>query len=49
MHTIDAINRDHGSDLLRFAAAGRRQAKWKLRSDPLSPRFTTRWEDLLRV
>jgi DNA polymerase V len=49
MRTIDAINREHGRDMLRFAAAGRRQAKWKLRSDHLSPRFTTRWEDLLRV
>jgi DNA polymerase V len=48
MRTIDALNRQHGRNTLSFATAGK-QHGWKLRSDHLSPRFTTRWEDLLRV
>ena len=42
------LNRRFGRDTVSFAAAGRRRA-WKLRSEFLSPRFTTKWDELLRV
>jgi DNA polymerase V len=48
MRAVDALNRRFGRDTVTFAAAGRRRA-WKLRSEYLSPRFTTNWDELLRV
>jgi DNA polymerase V len=48
MRAIDGLNRRFGRDTVTFAAAGRRRA-WKLRSEFLSPRFTTNWDELLRV
>jgi DNA polymerase V len=48
MRAIDALNRRFGRNTITFAAAGRRRA-WKLRSEFLSPRFTTNWDELLRV
>ena len=40
MRAVDALNRRFGRDTVTFAASGRRRA-WKLRSEFLSPRFTT--------
>ena len=48
MRAVDMLNRRFGRDTVSFAAAGRRRA-WKLRSEFLSPRFTTNWDELLRV
>lgn len=48
MRAVDALNRRFGRDTVTFAAAGARRA-WKLRSAFLSPRYTTRWDELLRV
>jgi DNA polymerase V len=48
MRTMDRINAKYGRDTLTIGATGRRRA-WKLRRDFLSPCFTTKWEDLLRV
>src|SRR4051812_43996641 len=48
MRAIDTLNRRFGRDTVTFAAAGRRRA-WELRSEFLSPRFTTNWDELLRV
>lgn len=48
MRAVDGLNARFGRDAVAFAAAGRRRA-WRLRSDHLSPRYTTRWSDLLRV
>ena len=48
MCAIDVLNRRFGRDTISFAAAGRRRA-WKLRSEFLSRRFTTNWDELLRV
>ncbi|MBS7532311.1 Y-family DNA polymerase [Ancylobacter sonchi] len=48
MTAIDAINRDHGRGTVTLAAAGRTQA-WALKSAMRSPRFTTRWDELLAV
>ena len=48
MKAIDALNGRYGRDTITFAASGRKRG-WKLRSDYISPRYTTAWEDLLRV
>ena len=48
MRAVDQLNRRFGRDTVGFAAAGRRRA-WKLRSEFLSPRYTTNWDELLRV
>jgi DNA polymerase V len=48
MRAVDMLNRRFGRDTVSFAAASRRRA-WKLRSEFLSPRFTTNWDELLRV
>ena len=48
MRAMDALNRRYGRDTVSFAASGRRRG-WKLRSEFLSPRFTTAWHELLLV
>ncbi|MGI4810305.1 MAG: DUF4113 domain-containing protein, partial [Janthinobacterium lividum] len=45
---IDRVNACHGRDTISFARSGRQRA-WKLRSEHFSPRYTTSWEELLRV
>lgn len=48
MGAMDRVNREWGRGTLKMAACGLRQG-WKMRADHMSPRYTTRWEDLLRV
>ena len=48
MRALDKLNGRYGRDTLTFAASGSRRA-WKLRSELLSPRYTTSWEELLKV
>ena len=48
MRVVDILNNRYGRDTITYAASGRRRA-WKLRSGQLSPRYTTSWEELLRV
>ena len=48
MRAVDGLNRRFGRDTVSFAASGRRRA-WKLRSEFISQRFTTDWDELLRV
>ena len=48
MQTIDRLNADHGRGVVRFASTGIKQ-EWKLRCDQRSPRYTTDWNELLRV
>ena len=48
MAIIDRVNARYGRDTLSFARSGR-QRGWKLRSEHHSPRYTTSWEELLRV
>jgi DNA polymerase V len=48
MAAIDLLNRRYGSGTIRFASEGIRQ-DWKMRSDMRSPRYTTRWDELLVV
>jgi len=48
MEVIDLLNSRYGSGTIRFASEGMRQA-WKMKTDMRSPRYTTRWDELLVV
>lgn len=48
MNSIDRINSHWGSDAIRFAACGIKQA-WQMRRARLSRRFTTNWNELQNV
>lgn len=50
MAVLDQANRRFGRGTMRFASAHRRtQAAWRMRQEHLSPAYTTKWSDLLRV
>jgi DNA polymerase V len=48
MRTIDRLNLRFGRDTVMFAAAGIRRP-WQMSREFLSPRYTTVWDELLRV
>ena len=48
MTAIDSINREWGSGTIRYAAIGLKP-RWVMRCAQRSPRFTTRWEELVIV
>lgn len=48
MAAMDRVNREWGRGTLKMAACGLRHG-WSMHAEHLSPRYTTRWEDLLRV
>jgi DNA polymerase V len=48
MKAVDALNQRFGRDTISFAVSGR-QRGWKLRSEFISPRYTTNWTELLSV
>ncbi|MCG6170200.1 Y-family DNA polymerase [Leptospira sanjuanensis] len=45
---IDAVNARFGKDKVKLAVSAK-QNSWSLRQENLSPRYTTRWEDILHV
>ena len=47
--TVDQLNAKLGRGTVRILAAGPKDSAWKLRAEHLSPRWTTRWEELSRV
>ena len=48
MRAIDNLNARYGRDTIAFGTAGERQV-WGLRREFISPRYTTVWDELLRV
>ncbi|MDN0082397.1 Y-family DNA polymerase [Crenobacter sp. SG2305] len=47
MRAVDAINRQYGSGAVGLGAAGLAQPRrWMMRRGNVTPRYTTRWEDL---
>ena len=46
--TVDKINKKMGQDMLRYAAVGYVK-KWQLKQQRLSPCYTTRWSDILKI
>jgi DNA polymerase V len=49
MDVMDRLNRDFGYHVVRLAAEGVDEQPWKLNQHARTPRFTTRWEELLLV
>ena len=45
---VDKINRKMGQDIVRYAALGYKK-KWQLKQERLSPCYTTRWKDILKI
>lgn len=45
---VDGINHRHGRSMIRCGPR-RASADWMMRRDQMSPRYTTRWEELLKV
>ena len=48
MVALDGLNGRYGRDTIAFGRTARR-ASWGMRSDMLSARFTTHWDELLKV
>jgi len=48
MQVLDKVNRQFGKELLRFAVQGY-EKRYKLRQASLSPRYTTRIEEIVKV
>lgn len=46
MTVMDAVNRKHGKNTLFFAALGINR-DWQMKQELRSPRYTTRWEELI--
>ena len=49
MATLDRANRDCGRGTVRLGSAGEHSPRWGMRHEHLSPCYTTRWAELLRV
>ncbi|WP_392565364.1 Y-family DNA polymerase [Utexia brackfieldae] len=48
MQTIDLINQKMGRQTIQFGGT-RKQAAWQIKRELLSQRYTTRWDEVLRV
>lgn len=48
MKAMDSLNAQYGRGTVVYASAGHSRA-WRLRSDFVSPRYTTSWDELLKV
>ncbi|MCG6657594.1 Y-family DNA polymerase [Halomonas campisalis] len=48
MAALDRLNREMGRDTVRFGLP-RRDSAWALRCQRRTPRYTTRWDELMRV
>jgi DNA polymerase V len=48
MRALDQLNARFGRGTVGFGTAGERHG-WKLRREFISPRYTTVWDELLRV
>jgi DNA polymerase V len=49
MKAVDGLNARFGRGAVAFGAAARKRQPWGLRREFISPRFTTVWDELLRV
>jgi DNA polymerase V len=48
MVAVDSLNRRFGAGTVHWAAEGLQQ-EWRMRAEWRSPRFTTRWDELVVV
>lgn len=49
MKTVDALNSKYGKATVSSAMIGTRKNEWELIKKERSPRYTTQWEELLRI
>ncbi len=49
MHTMDQLNQLMGRHTIQLASSGLEKKQWKMNRRLMSPRYTTRWEDLLTI
>ena len=49
MLTLDKINQQMGKNTLQLASSGLQKNRWKMNRNLMSPRFTTRWDELLTI
>jgi DNA polymerase V len=45
MDVVDAINHKNGKDMISFASSGSKH-DWQMKREMVSPRYTTRWDEL---
>jgi DNA polymerase V len=48
MPVLDRITATMGKDVVKYAIQGTRR-RWKLKQEKLSPAYTTKWDDLLKI
>jgi len=48
MTAIDIINKQHGSEFIKYAATGLKQ-KWRMKQEKRSPRYTTNINEILKI
>ena len=48
VEVMDKLNQKGGRNTVKFAIQGSGKS-WKMRQNSLSPNYTTRWNDLLKV
>lgn len=48
MELVDRVNRKHGKHMIGFAATGLSQT-WQMKRQKCSPRYTTKWQELMVV
>lgn len=48
MHALDGINKTLGKEIVRFAVQGY-ERKFRLKAEWLSPKYTTRIDDILKI
>lgn len=49
MQVLDQINLQMGKNTLQLASSGLQQQSWRMNRNRMSPRYTTRWDELLSV
>lgn len=49
MNTLDKLNLSMGKSTVKVAACGTRRSQWKIKQEQLSPRYTTCWDELLKI
>lgn len=49
MQVLDQVNKKMGKGAIQVASSGLQQPAWQMNRNLMSPRYTTRWDELLRV
>jgi len=49
MPTLDKLNRALGKASVQTASCGKRRKQWRIKQEKLSPKYTTRWSDILTI